>query len=133
MSADAFADLHPAVQYHVVNTLGWTELRPLQAAAIRPVLHGDDALLIAPTAGGKTEAALLPLLSRMAAGNWHGLSVVYVCPLRALLNNLEPRLAAMAGVARPTGRALARGCRGLCQEAPGSRSAGHLADDAGVP
>jgi ATP-dependent Lhr-like helicase len=97
LSADAFAELHPAVQYHVVNTLGWADLRPLQAAAIRPVLHGDDALLIAPTAGGKTEAALLPLLSRMAAESWHGLSVVYVCPLRALLNNLEPRLATMAG------------------------------------
>ena len=33
---------------------------------------------------------MLPLLSRMAADNWRGLSVVYVCPMRALLNNLEP-------------------------------------------
>jgi ATP-dependent Lhr-like helicase len=97
VSADPFADLHPAVQYHVINTLGWTSLRPLQDAAIPPVLAGDDTLLIAPTAGGKTEAAMLPLLSRMAAESWHGLSLVYVCPLRALLNNLEPRLTAMAG------------------------------------
>ena len=97
MSSDDFGRLHSAVQYHVVNTLGWQELRPLQGAAIRPLLRGDDALLIAPTAGGKTEAAMLPLLSRMAAENWRGLSVVYVCPMRALLNNLEPRLTAMAG------------------------------------
>jgi ATP-dependent Lhr-like helicase len=97
VSADPFAELHPAVQYHVVNTLGWASLRPLQDAAVRPVLAGDDTLLIAPTAGGKTEAAMLPLLSRMAAESWHGLSVVYVCPLRALLNNLEPRLTAIAG------------------------------------
>ena len=40
---------------------------------------------------------MLPLLSRMASGNWQGLSVLYVCPLRALLNNLEPRLTPMAG------------------------------------
>lgn len=97
MSAVDFGHLHPAVQYHIVNTLGWKELRPLQEAAIRPLLRGDDALLIAPTAGGKTEAAMLPLLSRMATDNWSGLSVVYVCPLRALLNNLEPRLTDMAG------------------------------------
>ena len=97
MTADAFAALHPAVQYHVVNTLGWTSLRPLQEESVRPVLRGDDALLIAPTAGGKTEAAMLPLLSQMATENWHGLSVLYVCPLRALLNNLEPRLSSMAG------------------------------------
>ncbi|MET9019908.1 DEAD/DEAH box helicase [Actinopolymorpha sp. NPDC004070] len=90
-----FDGLHPAVQYHVVNSLGWSSLRPLQEAAVSPVLGGEDALLLAPTAGGKTEAAMLPLLSRMAAGGWRGLSVLYVCPLRALVNNLEPRLSAM--------------------------------------
>ncbi|WP_131770152.1 DEAD/DEAH box helicase [Candidatus Protofrankia californiensis] len=93
----AFADLDPAVQYHVVNSLRWPALRSLQEAAIRPVLAGHDALLLAPTAGGKTEAAMLPLLSRMAGEGWRGLSVLYVCPLRALLNNLEPRLSAMCG------------------------------------
>lgn len=90
------AELHPVVQHHVVNTLGWPALRPLQREAIAPVMAGEDALLLAPTAGGKTEAAALPLLSRMAAEDWRGLSVLYVCPLRALLNNLEPRLAGYA-------------------------------------
>ncbi|MGW0227905.1 DEAD/DEAH box helicase [Actinopolymorpha singaporensis] len=90
-----FDDLHPAVQYHVVNSLGWSSLRPLQEAAVSPVLAGEDALLLAPTAGGKTEAAILPLLSRMTADGWRGMSVLYVCPLRALVNNLEPRLSAM--------------------------------------
>jgi ATP-dependent Lhr-like helicase len=54
-------------------------------------------LLLAPTASGKTEAAFLPLLSRAASQSWTGLSVLYVCPLKALLNNLEPRLARYAG------------------------------------
>ncbi len=90
------AQLHDAVQHHVVNTLAWTSLRPLQEEAIAPVMRGDDALLLAPTAGGKTEAAFFPLLSRMESDQWHGLSVLYVCPLRALLNNLEPRLASYA-------------------------------------
>jgi len=84
--------LHPTLAYHVVNTLGWTTLRPLQRDALAPVLRGDDALLLAPTAGGKTEAAAFPILTRMAAEGWTGLSVIYLCPLKALLNNLLPRL-----------------------------------------
>jgi ATP-dependent helicase Lhr and Lhr-like helicase len=87
-----FDELHPALRYHIVNTLGWTELRPSQLQAIQPIQRGDSVLLLAPTAGGKTEAAVLPLLSRMAGEGWRGLSALYVCPLRALLNNLEPRL-----------------------------------------
>jgi ATP-dependent Lhr-like helicase len=87
-----FEELHPALRYHVVNTLRWSDLRPTQLEAIRPVQAGDDVLLLAPTAGGKTEAALLPLLSRMAIGGWQGLSALYLCPLRALLNNLAPRV-----------------------------------------
>jgi len=92
-----FDQLHPVVQHHIVNSLGWPALRPLQEESIAPVLRGDDVLLLAPTAGGKTEAALFPLLTRMEAEQWSGLSVLYVCPLKALLNNLEPRIAGYAG------------------------------------
>lgn len=84
--------LHPGIVHHVVNTLGWPGLRPLQEEAIPPLIGGSDTLLLAPTAGGKTEAACFPLLSRMAHENWTGTSVLYVCPLKALLNNLLPRL-----------------------------------------
>ena len=90
--AEPLGGLHPTLAYHVVNTLGWTTLRPLQRDALGPVLRGDDALLLAPTAGGKTEAAAFPVLTRMAAEGWTGLSVIYLCPLKALLNNLLPRL-----------------------------------------
>ncbi len=89
--------LHPVIVHHVVNTLGWPALRPLQEQAIEPVMNGADVLLLAPTAGGKTEAAVLPLLSLMAAQHWPATSVLYLCPLRALLNNLEPRLMSYAG------------------------------------
>lgn len=89
---DPFDRLHPGVQYHLANTLRWSGLRPTQAAAVEPVLAGSDVLVLAPTAGGKTEAAMFPLLSRMATEDWQGVSVLYVCPLRALLNNLQPRI-----------------------------------------
>ena len=92
----SFRLLHPVVQHHIVNSLGWTGLRQLQADAVKPLLRGDDCLLIAPTAGGKTEAATFPLLTRIQHEHWVGLSVLYVCPLKALLNNLEPRLSSYA-------------------------------------
>lgn len=85
-------ELTGALEYHVANTLGWDDLRPLQRASIEPARTGADCLLIAPTAGGKTEAASFAVLSRMVDEGWTGLSVVYVAPLKALLNNLLPRL-----------------------------------------
>nr|WP_206325711.1 MULTISPECIES: DEAD/DEAH box helicase [unclassified Streptomyces] len=78
--------------HHIVNTLGWPGLRPLQEESITPLMNGSDAVLLAPTAGGKTEAASFPLLSRMERERWSGTSLLYVCPLKALLNNLLPRL-----------------------------------------
>ena len=96
-----FDSLHPAMRYHIVNTLGWTDIRPTQLEAIGPILAGENVLLLAPTAGGKTEAAIFPVLSRIAASGWSGVTALYVCPLKALLNNLEPRLqryAAFAGL-----------------------------------
>ena len=98
MTADSgFDRLHPVIVHHVVNSLGWTSLRPLQEQAVAPVLDGSDALLLAPTSGGKTEAALFPVLTAMEQRHWDGLSVVYLCPLKALLNNLLPRLETYSG------------------------------------
>ena len=87
-----FEQLHPALQHHIVNSLGWRELRPFQDAAIPPLLAGKHQIVVAPTAGGKTEAALFPIISRMLFENWRGLSVLYICPTKALLNNLDLRL-----------------------------------------
>ena len=93
-----FDQLHPSLQYHVVNTLGWSALRPTQLAAIAPIHAGSHCLLLAPTAAGKTEAAAIPILSRMLCESWPATSVLYVCPIKALLNNLEHRLSHYAGL-----------------------------------
>ncbi|MGI0070845.1 MAG: DEAD/DEAH box helicase [Thermoplasmata archaeon] len=61
-----------------------------------PVLDTDsDALLISPTGTGKTEAALLPLLSRRLADPSPPISLLYVTPLRALNRDLEHRLVSL--------------------------------------
>ena len=95
---DAFDRLTPALRYQIVNGLGWPALRPVQELATDAILDGANCVVLAPTAGGKTEAALLPLLSRMDAEDWPGVSVLYVAPIRALLNNQEPRLQTLTGL-----------------------------------
>ena len=99
----SFDRLHPALQHHIVNSLGFRSLRPLQSQTIAPVLDGQHVLAMAPTAGGKTEAAIFPVMSRMMTENWRGLTVLYICPLRALLNNLHIRL---SGYAQLVGRSV---------------------------
>ncbi len=95
--ASGFDRLCGALQYQIVNGLGWSALRPVQEATIEAVLDGDDCVVLAPTAGGKTEAAFFPLLSRMVDEDWQGTSVLYLSPIRALLNNQEARVEALCG------------------------------------
>ncbi len=95
---DAFGRLSPAMQYQIVNALGFSGLRPVQQQTIDAVLDDKNCVVLAPTAGGKTEAAFFPLLSRMDAEDWKAVSVIYVAPIRALLNNQEERLSRYAGL-----------------------------------
>ena len=83
--------LNPGLQ-RWIKEQGWNGLRAIQEAALDPILEGEDCIIEAPTAGGKTEAVLFPALTR-AAGNRRddSVQVLYIAPLRALLNNLELR------------------------------------------
>jgi ATP-dependent Lhr-like helicase len=92
MSASAFELLHPLLQQELYR-MRWTQLRPIQVEAIREILQGDRHLLIsAATAGGKTEAAFLPILSRMVDDRQGGIRALYVGPLKALINDQFRRL-----------------------------------------
>ncbi len=88
----SFDRLDPALQYHIVNSIGWPGLREVQEACIEPVLAGQNIIVQAQTAGGKTEAAFFPLISRMLTEHWKPLSIIYLSPLKALINNQEARL-----------------------------------------
>lgn len=96
MGTSGFYRFHPNLQHALVHDLGWRSLRPVQELAIEAILDGDNAVVLAPTAGGKTEAAIFPLLSRILAEELRPVAVLYVCPIRALLNNQEERLTAYA-------------------------------------
>lgn len=80
-----------------VGDQGWTRLRDVQERAIPAVLAGGDVVVSARTAAGKTEAAFLPLMSRLATGgSASGFAVLYVSPLKALINDQAGRLEALA-------------------------------------
>ena len=68
---------------------------PTQLAAIPRVLAGDNVVVCAATASGKTEAALAPLIERHLPATMLGqeLRVIYVLPTRALITDLASRLA----------------------------------------
>lgn len=84
----SFELLHPSVQRWIWQR-NWNELRDAQEAAIPAVLQGDrDILIAAATAAGKTEAAFLPIVSRLAAEPAvGGVRALYVAPLKALIND----------------------------------------------
>lgn len=74
---------------------GWKTLRDIQERAI-PLLMMDerDVIIAAATAGGKTEAAFLPLISRLIGQEkqGQGFDLIYVSPLKALINDQFRRL-----------------------------------------
>lgn len=88
--------LHPHLQHAIIHDLGWRALRPVQELTIDAILDGCNAVVLAPTAGGKTEASIFPVLSRILTESLKPVSVLYVCPIRALLNNQEERLTSYA-------------------------------------
>jgi ATP-dependent Lhr-like helicase len=71
-------------------------LLPIQAAAIPHLLDGRECLLSAPTAGGKTEALVAAALEHATGQGEHGPEVVYICPTRALVNDVHRRLEPIA-------------------------------------
>jgi len=88
----AFDRLHRDVQRWIWDNK-WDELRDIQSQAIHAILsHNNDVILAADTASGKTEAAFLPVLTQIADRTRPGFSVLYIAPLKALINDQFRRL-----------------------------------------
>ena len=87
-----FSRFNPRLQEGIVHRLGWTSLRAVQDQAGHAILDGKNAVVLAPTAGGKTEASMFPALSMMLDRPTAGVGILYIAPIKALLNNQAERL-----------------------------------------
>lgn len=92
MSPSVFQLLHPRI-VEGLTKLGITEPTPPQIEVIPPILDGENVLLVAPTASGKTEAALLPIFHQfLEQPSTPGISIIYITPLRALNRDIHKRM-----------------------------------------
>jgi len=89
---DVFGRLAPFIQDFIYQNK-WEELRGIQVAACEVIFDSDDNLLLSSgTASGKTEAAFLPILTELYNDPPKSVGVVYISPLKALINDQFKRL-----------------------------------------
>ncbi|MEM4082553.1 MAG: DEAD/DEAH box helicase, partial [Saccharolobus sp.] len=70
----------------------WNNLTSIQEMSFDPINNGNNTLIIAPTGYGKTEAALFPILNKMLKEEVKPVTVIYITPLKALINDLLYRI-----------------------------------------
>jgi len=89
---DTFSRLAPFIQDFIYQEK-WDELRGIQIAACEIIFDTDDNLLLSSgTASGKTEAAFLPVLTELYNKPSKSVGVLYISPLKALINDQFKRL-----------------------------------------
>ena len=82
-----FERLAPFIQEYIYLN-GWSEIRPIQVAACDLILNTEDNVLLSSgTASGKTEAAFLPILTDIYERPSKSVAVLYISPLKALIND----------------------------------------------
>lgn len=92
MSNQSFNRLATFIQEYIY-VHNWTELRPVQVEACKVIFDTDAHLLLAAgTASGKTEAAFLPVLTLLHENPSHTVGVLYIGPIKALINDQFERL-----------------------------------------
>lgn len=96
---NVFERYAPFIQDYIYRS-GWQMLRGVQNAAGEAIFGGqDNVLLTASTASGKTEAAFFPILTLLAEDPPHSVGVLYIAPLKALINDQFGRLSELCAEA----------------------------------
>ncbi len=92
---DVFNRLAPFIQDFIYENK-WEELRGNQVAACEVIFDTEDNLLLSSgTASGKTEAAFLPVLTEIYNKPSSSVGILYISPLKALINDQFKRLEQM--------------------------------------
>ena len=89
---NVFERYAPFIQDYIYRS-GWQTLRAVQNAAGDAIFNTDEnVLLTASTASGKTEAAFFPILTLLDEEPSRTVGVLYIAPLKALINDQFGRL-----------------------------------------
>ncbi len=92
MPPTVFSSFSSPIQKSIIEK-GFSVPTEPQSKAIPPIVEGKNVLLIAPTATGKTEAALLPVIDALIKmERVPGIKVLYITPLKALNRDMLERL-----------------------------------------
>ncbi|MGV8108172.1 DEAD/DEAH box helicase [Methanospirillum sp.] len=89
---EIYSCLHPSLRFVLSSWLKWEDLRNIQKKTIRTFKPGRDLLIISPTAGGKSEAAFIPVLDNILKHEDHNPVCLYIAPQKALINDMAERL-----------------------------------------
>ena len=91
-NSQAFLLLHEKVQNWIYREK-WDDLRDIQEKSVTPILsQTTDILIGSPTSSGKTEAAFLPIFSKITDCNDVSIKALCISPLKALINDQYERL-----------------------------------------
>lgn len=87
-----FELLHPDLQ-EIIRRMEWESFKPIQDESIHYLSSNtSDLLIVAPTASGKTEAAFLPIISSILDQPKPSIRILYISPLKALINDQFSRV-----------------------------------------
>ncbi len=91
--ADRIFERFPDFIREYIYSHSWESLREVQIAAAKTIFETEKNLLLtSSTASGKTEAAFFPILSLLHEDPSASVGVLYIAPLKSLINDQFERL-----------------------------------------
>ena len=94
-SSQIFYRFSPLVQDFIYAN-GWETIRPIQIEAAKIIFDTNDNLILSSdTASGKTEAVFFPIISEMEGNFAESVEVLYIAPLKSLINDQFERIDAL--------------------------------------
>ena len=91
--ADKIFGKYPDFIKDFIYSRGWDALRPVQLFAAKTIFETSSNLLLSSsTASGKTEAAFFPIIAELCKRDFNSVSVLYIAPLKSLINDQFERL-----------------------------------------
>lgn len=89
---NAFERYAPFIQEYIYRKK-WTDLREVQIEACEAIMDTNKHVIVASgTASGKTEAVFFPMLTMLDKNPSNSIGIMYISPLKALINDQFERL-----------------------------------------